>query len=388
MNKKPFRLLAIGHSYIVSMNRSVLRELAQEENIEVTVAAPSFFHGSLRRLPFEAEPALSKLEMKPLNCYLTQKMHFFFYSPGALKALDPSSYDHILIWEEPYILSGFQLSRWAYKSGASYSLYTTQSLVKKYPWPFSYFDRWSSDHCESWYGCGELVYQAMQERGWGTNKGRVVGLPVDLDRFQPMSEARKTALKNELGLSGTIIGYLGRLTEEKGFSVLLPALEKLPKNHPWSLFIMGSGELEGEIRQWAKSKGWSDRLQLRLLSHDEVPQYLPVCDLLVSPSQTRTFWKEQFGRMLVEAMACGVPVIGSDSGEIPYVIGEAGLVVPEQDVSAWTNSIQSLLESPQLRGELAQKGFARCKSFSTRSLAEEWNEHLVKPSDGSEEPSL
>ena len=69
------------------------------------------------------------------------------------------------------------------------------------------------------------------------------------------------------------------------------------------------------------------------VAHDDVPAFLNAMDVLCAPSQTTARWREQFGRMLIEAMACGVPVIASRSGEIPYVVGDAGLVVDEADVA-------------------------------------------------------
>ncbi|WP_292840332.1 glycosyltransferase family 4 protein [Nostoc sp. NMS8] len=79
-------------------------------------------------------------------------------------------------------------------------------------------------------------------------------------------------------------------------------------------------------------------------------------DILVAPSQTIFNWREQFGRMLIEAFACGVPVIGSDSGEILYVIQDTGLVVGEKDELGWVAAISELLNSPSRRQELATKG--------------------------------
>ena len=72
-------------------------------------------------------------------------------------------------------------------------------------------------------------------------------------------------------------------------------------------------------------------------------------DILVAPSQTVSNWREQFGRMLIEAFACGVPVIGSDSGEIPYVIQDAGVVVGEKDELGWIAAIAELLSIPASR---------------------------------------
>jgi glycosyltransferase involved in cell wall biosynthesis len=80
--------------------------------------------------------------------------------------------------------------------------------------------------------------------------------------------------------------------------------------------------------------------------------------------------------MLVEAFACGVPVIGSDSGEIPFVIGDAGKVIPEADVAAWTDAIEELLTKPELRADLAKRGLARANKYSVRSIAEQYRDYF------------
>jgi len=90
-------------------------------------------------------------------------------------------------------------------------------------------------------------------------------------------------------------------------------------------------------------------------------------DALVLPSRTRPNWKEQFGRVLVEAMACGVPVIGSDSGEIPHVIGDAGLIFPEEQVEILRAHLARLLGDPGLRADLAQRGRERVLARFTQA---------------------
>jgi glycosyltransferase involved in cell wall biosynthesis len=82
-------------------------------------------------------------------------------------------------------------------------------------------------------------------------------------------------------------------------------------------------------------------------------------DTLVLPSLTRANWKEQFGRVLVEAMASGVPVIGSDSGAIPGVVGDAGLIVPEGDVGALARALGDLRGQARLSAALIERGRAR-----------------------------
>ena len=101
------------------------------------------------------------------------------------------------------------------------------------------------------------------------------------------------------------------------------------------------------------------------VKHPEVPGYLNAMDLLMAPSQTTNHWREQFGRMLIEAFACGVPVIASDSGEIPHVVDDAGIIVPEQDLTAWVKNLTELLNAPERRRDLAQRGLNRARQQFT-----------------------
>src|SRR5207245_3300012 len=102
------------------------------------------------------------------------------------------------------------------------------------------------------------------------------------------------------------------------------------------------------------------RLELQEgVPHHEVPRYLERMTALVLPSLTTPTWKEQFGHVLIEAMACGVPVIGSDSGAIPEVIGDAGLVVPEGDVAGLAEALRRPASTPGLRTHLPSPGRGR-----------------------------
>jgi glycosyltransferase involved in cell wall biosynthesis len=101
------------------------------------------------------------------------------------------------------------------------------------------------------------------------------------------------------------------------------------------------------------------------VQHDEVPGYLNAMDVLCAPSQTTPRWREQFGRMLIEAFASGVAVVASTSGEIPYVVADAGVLVPENGVDApsqWRQAIEMLTTERARRCELARRGRQRAES--------------------------
>ena len=369
---RPLRVLTVGHSYVVALNRAVARRVARDPAFEVTVAAPARFHGDFRVHDCEPEPPGSPLRLVPIPARWTRRVHLFRYAGRRLRRLmREGRFDAVHVWEEPYVFAGFQLARVAAAAGVPYGFRSAQSLPKSYPPPFRQFERAVLRRAAGWAAGGSLVFANLLARGYPEGRGRVVTLAVETDRFRPLPPDEKRAVREGLGLPGPLIVQLGRVNEDKGVRVLTAALEGLGER-PWGLLMLGNGPLEGEVNRWAAARGWEDRVRLGAVAHAEVPRLLAAGDLLVAPSQTTSHWKEQFGRMLIEAFACGVPVIGSDSGEIPHVIGDAGRVVPEKDVPAWTAAIADLLDDPAARADLAARGQARCARFSVPAVAEEW----------------
>ena len=171
--------------------------------------------------------------------------------------------------------------------------------------------------------------------------------------------ARTRASQGWMDGDPPVVGYLGRFVPEKGIGTLMRALDACTQ--PWRALFVGGGPMEAEVRAWAARHGGRVRIATGV-AHDAVPGYLNAMDLLCAPSRTTRRWHEQLGRMLTEAMACGVPVVGSDSGEIPFVVADAGLIVPEDDVAAWTREIDALLAAPSRRAVLATRGRARAEA--------------------------
>ncbi len=364
------RVLAIGHSYVLAANRSILRELARNPEFQVTVAAPQFFHGDLRPLTLENEPAGSALRVIGLRAYLTRWIYGFTYHPEDLRAVTSGDYAVIHAWEEPYILSGYQIARAAARNErAAFCFRTAQNNIKRYPPPFTHFERSVVRRADRWIAGGHLVYEAMCQKGFPADRGEVITLSVDTSQFQAQDAAGQAACKAALGLSGPVIGFLGRFTRAKGVDVLLAALERVGFESPWSLLMLGSGPLEGDILEWARRHGVQDRVQVRLVHHNDVPNVLPALDMMVAPSQTMRNWREQFGRMTIEAFAAGVPVITSTSGEIPTVAGDAAIVVPERDIDGWARAIQTLLTDAAQRTTLRERGLRRAEEFSSTRIA-------------------
>jgi len=369
------RVLTIGHSYCIGLNRAVVREVARDSDFEVTVAAPRYFHGDLRPIVIEPEPPGSPLRVVPLNTRLSRWIHLFRYDGAELKNLiRDQHFDLIHAWEEHYIMAGHQIASALKHDSARFCFRTAQSYIKSYPPPFNYFERSVLSRAQAWIAGASLVFEAMIKKGFPESQGRILNLAVDLSEFGPLSASERAARLQELDLARPVIGFIGRLTKAKGLDVLMQTIEQIGGDRKWSLLLLGSGEYRKKLQDWAAKHGWSNRLKVLLAKHAEVPRYLGCMDLLVAPSQTMKNWREQFGRMIIEAFACGVPVIGSDSGEIPHVVGGAGRVVPEADVAAWARAISQLLDDPQERDRMKACGLSRAVQYSTTAIAQQYRE--------------
>lgn len=369
MSKKR-KILAIGHSFVVALNRSVMREWDSHGDVEITVVSPRFFYGDQRPITVEPEPAGSHLRVVPVDVYFSKKIHLFFYNPWQLKKiLKEGHFDEAYLWEEPYIVSGYQIARSLKKFSIPFCFFSAQNLVKKYPFPFSFFEKKVFESARSLAACGQLVEEVQRQKGF-SKKAATIPLFVDLHRFKPLPEEEKRRQQNSKGLKPFVIGFMGRWTEEKGCSLLMRAIDSLPEEVAWNGLIMGQGPMRTQFQQWILQNDLESLVQLQHLKHDEVPEWLSLCDVLMCPSQTTHFWKEQFGRMLVEAFAAGVPVIASDSGEIPFVVGDAGIIVKEKDQEGWNQALLNLIQNPQLQKQLREKGLKRAKEFSAQAIAQ------------------
>ncbi len=357
---RPRRLLTIGHSYVVGLNRRLPHELARAGagSWEVTVAAPTFFHGDLRPIALESSAGETN-RVVPLDAYLTRRPHVMVYG-RALRRLLAEPWDLIHCWEEPYVVAGGQVARWA--NGQRLVYYTFQNISKRYRLPFDWIERMSLGRASGWLAAGQTVEASLGGRaGYGGKPHRVIPLGVDIDAFRPDVAAGATT-RHSLGWTEPgppVVGYLGRFIPAKGLATLMTALDTV--RSPWRALFVGGGVLEPELRAWASRYSDGRARIVTGVPHNAVPRYLNAMDVLAAPSRTTPHWKEQLGRMLIEAMACGVAVVGSDSGEIPYVLADTGSVVPEADATAWARILGGMLESPSLRAHAAAAGLARAR---------------------------
>jgi glycosyltransferase involved in cell wall biosynthesis len=325
---------------------------------QVTTAAPVRLPGDLRYV--ELEPIANEADsVVPINVRFGSYPHLRMYG-RKLRALLQQSWDLVHGWEEPYVMASAQIVR-RIQPGARFVPATFQNISKHYPPPIDTVERRVMNRADAWIAFGQTVYDTLHDRpGYSDKPSRVLSPGVDTETFRPDPVARAN-MRNRFGWSSDdrVVGFAGRLVEEKGVETLLHAFSHSKQR--WNVLFVGGGSLVARVESLRLQHPSRVRLA-REVVHSDMPLYLRAMDLLCAPSRTTGRWKEQFGRMLIEAMACGVPVVASDSGEIPYVVQDAGVLIPENDLVQWTERIDRLIVDPATRAHLSARGLARARA--------------------------
>lgn len=346
------RVVMVSKACIVGQYQTKLEEIAKHPGIELTVVVPPFWRDERGVMPLErAHTNGYTLLVEPMRFNGQFHLHYYPTLPKILERVRP----HLVhIDEEPYNLATFLAMRAARNAGAKTIFFTWQNLLRRYPPPFAWMEAYVLQHADyaiAGNAEAETVLRAKNYRG----RARVIPqFGVDAESFGPFLPRFDQPSQD----SEFRIGYIGRLVEEKGVDVLLSAVAQLGGD--WELRLLGSGPHKPNLQAHAQQLGIASRVHFDPpIPSTKMPAYYHQLDVCVLPSLTRANWKEQFGRVLIEAMACEIPVIGSNCGEIPNVIGDAGLVFPEGDADALRAHLVTLRDNPARRIEFGKRGRAR-----------------------------
>lgn len=169
------------------------------------------------------------------------------------------------------------------------------------------------------------------------------------------------------------IGFIGRIIKEKGVFDLVTVFKNLHKKYPeWKLVFVGAGKELNNLIDYVNKNNLQEHVEfLPPVDHKLVGEVLNKFDIFILPSYDTPEWKEQFGHVLIEAMACGVPVLGSDAGNIANVIRDSGLVFKQKNLNDFEGKLELLIKRQSLREELSKKGYDLfTKNYSYNFIAE------------------
>ena len=257
--------------------------------------------------------------------------------------------------QESLLSAEVALARAALAPNSALILYTWQNILRGRRLPVRILSAFTMRSAQHIMCASEEAVSVLRRQGYHGGHSVMPLFGLDTRYFSPKPAGDLRASQK---LDGFVVGYAGRLVKEKGLETLLQAIAQVPA--PVVLVLIGDGPERVPLQQLARQLGIACRCHfVPAVSIDRVADYLNALDVLVLPSRTTPNWKEQYGRVLVEAMACKVAVIGSDSGAIPSVIGDAGRIFPEGQAAALAAIVAELASDQALRQSLAERGYQR-----------------------------
>jgi glycosyltransferase involved in cell wall biosynthesis len=396
------RLLAISHPAVVNVNQEVYRELLRR-GWDVTIVVPSRWRSEYSQRTMTPQ-TLAGLEhaLRPTPVALAGRpqRHFYLRSCGALCARTRP--DVAFVEAEPYSLAATQWGQVFARRGIPFGVQCAENIDRALPLPVramrsrvlhrAAFVAARSDSAahlaRSWGAVGEVALAPHAVPEWelasrAHSSSDSAGHPISGLHHRPAEhrqptrshDAEPSAAGREGGRPFTI-GYAGRLVESKGLSDLLRAVRALAP--PVELLLIGDGAMRAQL-EGQPIPGSRVRV-LDGFTHDGMASAYAQLDVLALPSHTTPTWKEQFGRVIVEALWCEVPVVGSDSGEIPWLIEltGGGLTFPEGDSAQLAARLNELRAAPALGQQLTRSGRAAvARLFSVPAASDAFERLLV-----------
>jgi glycosyltransferase involved in cell wall biosynthesis len=350
------RVLMLSKACVVGTYQRKLEALAEAApGLDLVVAVPPAWKDVGGRT--EVQRAYTRgyrLEITPIAFNGSYHLHFYPKFGDLMESVQP---DIVHIDEEPYNFATYHANRIARRAGAKTLWFSWQNLRRRYPPPFAWMERYNLTHVDYGMVGSESAARVWRAKGFAKPLAVIPQFGVDPSLFHPPEHRRPDG--------GVHIAYVGRLVPEKGVDLLLDALGSLAG--PWHATVLGSGPAAPALKTQAAHLGLQDAVTFRdTVPSTSMPDIYRDIDILVLPSRRRRNWAEQFGRVLIEAMASGAAVVGSETGEIPYVIGDAGLTFPEADAAALRSALDTLTADSELRAALGRRGRARVMARYTQ----------------------
>lgn len=358
------KVLFIGYDFLLENNRRLLNEITDfPKNIQIKVLVPHLWKERTRNnslIEFEGSRP-ENYEITTGHIMFAGRDSVHFYYSGLLKTILSFKPDVIYVWQEPWSLVLFQVTiiKSFLMPQCKIVFRTSETAERKRALPFRIIERYNFMHSSCAVAITHNAKQVLADKGYEKHI-TVTPHAIDIEFFRPKDSKH---MRKRLGLYKTVIGYIGAFTKQKGIETLIDSFAWIQNAQ---LLLVGDGPHKEEIEEKIHSIGLQERVvMVPKIAHYEVPDYMSCIDIFVLPSISIHNDNERFGRVLIEAMACGVPVIGSSSGEIPNVIGQEGLIFEEGNEKDLSEKLSKLLNDPAYRKFLGEKGkFKAMSSFS------------------------
>jgi len=347
------KVLFVSHSSVLKSHQQKLEILREKYGHDITLVTPASWPEAGQDVPAYTG---GKIRYKTGGTVMIRSklLHFYLNAQALIGDIQP---DVVHVEEEPFSPSCWNFVSAAKKDGNKVLFFTWENIERKHNPVYTYFDNYCIKNSNAAI-CGNAEGKTiLEKKGF---KGPLEVIPQYGVNLGDFIDRKIQPAKNQYN-----IAYIGRLAPEKGIETITSALRN---TKGLKLHIAGSGDIE-RVRDSASAMGLADKAEIHgSIDREKIPEFLAGMDMLILPSLTTPVWKEQFGRVLIEAMAAKVPVIGSDSGEIPNVIGDAGLVFKEARSLDLASKIMSLVSDEKLYMQCVKRGYERVKANYTNEV--------------------
>jgi glycosyltransferase involved in cell wall biosynthesis len=393
------RLLAVSHSAIIPGYRVLLNRIAGMANIEIHLVAPDSWIEANEEQSFSGDADIDSL----LKLHVCRAITWGFKKrshknvthiyPDTLKILKKVKPHIMYIVEEPYsiVTSSWIFAAHCLGFDPFIIFFSGQSIYKKFSFPFNILEKYVLRKAHLSFPVNRDVSSVLAQKGFFNS--RVVPLGFDEKKFNNLQQNNfqhnkynncilKKNNKHIKDIKFFNIGFIGALTEQKGIDILIRAVENILENTreklkkiELKLHITGTGPLKNII-ETAQKKWPRNIIYNGFIPHNKIPFFIKKMDLIAVPSVDRPNVKEQLGRVIVEAMACGVPVIGSSSGEISRVISDNEMIFESGSVKSLEEKIIYFMLNPGVLVKKAELSIERSKVFSWENIAKVMVMHI------------
>jgi glycosyltransferase involved in cell wall biosynthesis len=367
----PIRLTVYGHALVQPDVWGRWRKLAENYPVAVHLVVPQAWESNwFGPLETARPPQVAEERFRVTPLPVTNRRHWGRYLFRSLDAtLRDIPADAIIAYGEEFSLLLQQAiwcrNRFAPQAKLAFFTWNNLSILGgRRQWLKRWFWRRVCTGADAAVGGNAAAACLLREAGFPGPVLVQTELGVDEEQFRPEGERR------DIGAEGFVFGFAGRLTAAKGLEDLFAALAGLHLSQPWTLLLVGDGDLRPALERQAGELG-GKVVFAGQRPVAEMPAWLRAMDCLILPSRTMPDWKEQFGLVLAQAMLCGVPVLGSDSGAIPEVVGEPEAVFPECSPAALRVLLERIACDGPWREELARRQRESAGRYSTAALAAE-----------------
>jgi len=364
-NGMKLKILIISRTYCFSGLYEQLRKLRAYNDLDVYLIVPINYRAPVLINEFRSK---SPKDYTSRIIILKQGSGLYFYSP-LLKLLRKIKPDVIYSEEEPGCLSSFQIIALTklFFPKTKIVNFTWENIYKSRKFPLNFVEWFSLKFIDAFIAGNSEAKNLILKKGY---KKDIFVLPqwgVNLNKFKIVKKRKRNWIN---------LAFIGRFVEEKGIWTLLEVFKDLDKRY--KLILIGIGPLKQDILEFIKKNKLKKRVKItKQVPYSKMHNVYRDIDILVLPSETRDKWKEQFGHVLIEAMAAGVAVIGSDSGAIPEVVGKGGLIFKEGNINDLHKKIL-MLENSKLKKELIRKALVKVKEYDIREVAKRQHEIFIK----------